>query len=61
MRYSIAKKSVSCREIKKIKNTREKAPKKSREDISNSSRDEYNSNPSLSRDSDWDEYRRPYC
>ena len=50
--YSISKKSGSRHEQKNIKNIKDKAPKKRCNDSSNSSRDEYYSDYSLSSDSD---------
>ena len=50
--YRITKKSVSHHEIKRIKNIRDKASKKLRNDSSNSYRDKSESDSSLSINSD---------
>ena len=52
MLYSIAKKSGSSREVKKIKKIRNKASKRRCDDSRNSSSDKSDSNYSLSGDSD---------
>ena len=54
MIYSIANKSGSCREIKKINKIRLKASKK----YSDSSSDDLESGSSLASNSSWDIYRR---
>ena len=56
--FSIAKKSGSRCEIKKIKKIRA-ASKKRYNSIRKSSSDDSDSDSSLSRDSNWDTYRRP--
>ena len=57
--YSIVNKYGSLREIKNIDKIRDKVSKKRRDDSSDSSRNESDSNSSLSRNSDWDEHRHP--
>ena len=58
--FSIAKKSGSRRDIKKIKKIDAKSSRKRCNSSSNSSSDELDSNSSLSSDSEWDTYRRSY-
>ena len=59
MLYSITKKSVSRREIKKTKKIRSKAYKKGRRSSSGSSSDDSDSYSSLAINSGWDKYMRP--
>ena len=56
--YRITKKSVSHREIKRIKNIRDKASKNLRHDSSDSFSDESDSDYSLSSDTDEYKHRR---
>ena len=59
MLYSIAKKSVSRREIKKNKKIRAKASKKSCDSSSDSPSDYSDSDSSLASHSSWDTCRQP--
>ena len=59
MLYSISKKLVSCREIKKIKKIWGKYSKKVRDSSSNSSSDDLVSDSSLASDGSWDKYIWP--
>ena len=60
MLFIIAKNSVSCRKLKNIMNIRAKSSKKRCNYSSDSSSDDSDYDSSLSIDSDWDTYSRPY-